>query len=122
MNLPRTLLPLLLSAPLALGLAPARAADPAANPAEALAHAKHCYTCHHATDPGVAPSFQQIARRYKGLDNADQVLQREIMDGSNDHWMLNKHWGSADMPPSKLREPVNEAESRQLVTWILKQY
>ncbi|WP_051748428.1 c-type cytochrome [Nevskia soli] len=115
MNIHRTLL---LAAPLAFCFAPVQAADPA----EDLARAKHCYTCHHATDAGVAPSFRQIARRYKGMDNADLVLTREIMDGSADHWMFNKHWGSADMPPSTLREPVNEAESKQLVTWILKQH
>ncbi|MDR3417444.1 MAG: hypothetical protein P4L83_14810 [Nevskia sp.] len=100
---------------LPLALAPAFAADSTVE----LAKARKCFSCHKTSTPSYGPSFQQIARRYHGMANADTMLADEIKTGTDPHWIVNKHWGTTDMPPSVLRAPVTDEEAKQLATWVL---
>ena len=88
-----------------------------------LARSKNCFSCHDLTHAGFGPSFQEVARRYRHLENADLMLADEIKDGTNQHWALNKQWGSNPMPPSVVRAstPVSEAEAKMLAQWVLQQ-
>jgi cytochrome c len=93
-----------------------------------LASAKGCYTCHRA-DPGepapnailpVAPSWKDIALKYKGQKGAEHRLTQIVLEGSFDN-DKNRHWqgkvrfvGMLPNAPS-----IDKNEARRLVHWIL---
>jgi cytochrome c len=96
---------------LVLGIHSLTATDPVlANPA--LAQAKNCMGCHHATDRRVGPPFKQIAARYAGQADAPDKLAQKILKGGAGSW------GAVPMPENR---QVSPAEARQLVQWILAQ-
>lgn len=105
---------LLVSAAAALVMvsAPAWAQD-----ASGLAKAKECSTCHDVAKETLAPSFKQIAKKYKGNASAEGMLVSAVMKGSPD--MGGYHWGTMKMPSPGARPVVSEAEAKELVGWIL---
>jgi cytochrome c len=113
---------------LVLALAPAMAASPSSSEMDDLASAKGCYLCHRAVPAprkadGVlpyAPSWQDIARRYKGDDGAQQRLTDIVLAGSwND--ARQRHWvgkvSEVGMLPNV--KEIDEDQARHLVHWIL---
>ena len=92
------------------------AATAPAYASEALAQSKQCFSCH-ALDKEMpkAPSFKAIARKYKGVANAEVMLADKVRVGGVGHW------GSAPMPAAGPRPAVSEAEAKELAAWVLAQ-
>ena len=91
---------------------PAMGADPAA-----LAKAKQRLTCHDAKSEVIGPSFSDIARRFKGVNNAKTVLAGIIQAGSDRPGVY--HWGATKMPAASARLPVSKEEADVLAEYVL---
>ena len=94
---------LLVAATLAAVGAPAMA-----NPE--LAQKKACLACHSVDNKIVGPAYKDVAKKYKGQKGIEAKLAEKIMKGGKGAW------GEVPMPANP---QVNEAEAKQLVTWIL---
>ena len=117
-------------ASLALGPC-AMAAEPSHDAMNHLASAKGCYLCHRAepatTDPHAmlphAPSWKDIALRYKGQKGAEQRLTLIVLQGSGGPEDKDRHWhgkvSDAGMLPNA--PAIDKEQARQLVHWILSQ-
>ena len=69
-----------------------------------------CLRCHGLVRHYVGPSFQQIAGRYRGREDAADDLARKIREGGAGEW------GRAIMP----RHPhIDTAQSLQMAAWLL---
>ena len=79
---------------------------------QALASSKNCMACHAAEKKLVGPAFKDIAAKYKGDKAAADKLAVKIINGGSGNW------GAVPMPANP---QVNDAEAKQLVTWILSQ-
>lgn len=94
---------LLVAATLAAVGAPAMA-----NPE--LAQKKACLACHSVDNKIVGPSYKDVAKKYKGQKGIEAKLAEKVMKGGKGAW------GEVPMPANP---QVNEAEAKQLVSWIL---
>mgnify|MGYP000240484288 FL=1 len=94
---------LLVAATLAAVGAPAMA-----NPE--LAQKKACLACHSVDNKIVGPAYKDVAKKYKGQKGIEAKLAEKIMKGGKGAW------GEVPMPANP---QVNEAEAKQLVSWIL---
>ncbi|WOB10324.1 c-type cytochrome [Piscinibacter gummiphilus] len=75
-----------------------------------LAQKKNCMACHAVDKKVVGPSYQDVAAKYAGQKDAvDKLSQKVIKGGAG-------VWGPVPMPANTA---VNDAEAKQLVTWIL---
>jgi cytochrome c len=88
-------------------------ASTSAMASQELATKKACLACHAIDKKIVGPSYLDVAAKYKGKKGIEAVLAQKIMKGS-DPKALN--WGTMPMPANA---QVNDAEAKQLVTWIL---
>jgi cytochrome c len=77
---------------------------------EALAKKKNCLVCHTVDKKVVGPSYKDVAAKYKGDASAVAKLSAKVIKGGSGSF------GAAPMPANP---QVNEAEAKQLVTWIL---
>lgn len=84
-----------------------------------LAKAKECMSCHSVDKTALAPSFQSIAKKYKGKKDAEVALVKQIKSGSPDSG--GYHWGTMKMPSPGARVAVSDAEAHQLLDWVLSQ-
>ena len=84
-----------------------------------------CFTCHslkpqppkNGMNP-IGPAWVEVAAQYRDKPGAADFLTRVVLEGSNpyaSHWK-NKVSGLA-MPPNAVA--ITEADTRQLVFWIL---
>ncbi|MBE2264345.1 MAG: c-type cytochrome [Burkholderiaceae bacterium] len=87
--------------------APALAQD-----AAALAKSKNCMACHAVDKKLVGPSYKDVAAKYAGQKDAVNMLAAKIIKGGSGVW------GPVPMPANT---QVNEAEAKQLATWVLAQ-
>lgn len=77
---------------------------------KALVEGNDCLRCHGLVRNYVGPSFQQIAERYRGREDAADYLARKIREGGAGEW------GRAIMP----RHPhLDTAQSLQMAAWLL---
>jgi cytochrome c len=104
---------------LVLGLAFALSLHGAAMASQKLAEQKQCFGCHSIKEDGAGPSFQKIAKAWKGRKDAQAVLVKTIRQGSTAAG--GPHWNKATMPDQGERPLVSDAEAKRLVRWILKQ-
>lgn len=88
-----------------------------AGASEVLARDKQCVQCHKVDQDWAGPSFQKIAQKWKGRKNAQALMVATIQRGSNATG--GPHWGIVRMPDGSERPPVNNAEAKELVAWIL---
>lgn len=89
-----------------------------AQPSEpsALIDQQHCMFCHTVDAPFLAPSFQQIAARYRKMPDASLMLENKLRLGGK------THWGNMAMPPAAERGgPLSPKDARTLVKWVLSQ-
>ena len=77
---------------------------------EALAKSKNCMACHAIDKKLVGPSYKDVAKKYAGQKDAEATLVTHVMKGSKGVW------GPVPMPANA---NVNEAEAKQLVTWVM---
>lgn len=81
-----------------------------------LVDAQHCMFCHTADAPFLAPSFHQIAERYRKTPNADTMLEQKLRVGGR------AHWGDTSMPlPPDRGGPLSREDAHVLVQWVLSQ-
>jgi cytochrome c len=79
-----------------------------------LVNAQHCMACHMIDKPFLAPSFEQIANRYRGDPLAVPTLATKLSQGGP------AHWGDMPMPASVDRGgPLSDADARRLAHWVL---
>jgi cytochrome c len=79
-----------------------------------LARSKNCLECHAVDKEITGPSFTAVAKRYKGIPNAEQKLAENIKKGCADHW------GPNVMPPAGMGAwKVSDGEAKKLARWIL---
>lgn len=82
----------------------------------ALVDQQHCMFCHTSDAPFLAPSFQQIAERYRNDPNAQFMLEHKLRLGGK------AHWGDMPMPPAADRGgPLSAQDAHTLVQWVLSQ-
>ena len=77
---------------------------------EALAKSKNCMACHAIDKKLVGPAYKDVAKKYAGQKDAEATLVTHVIKGSKGVW------GPVPMPANA---NVNEAEAKQLVTWVL---
>ena len=77
---------------------------------EALAKSKNCMACHSIDKKLVGPAYKDVAKKYAGQKDAEATLVTHVMKGSKGIW------GPVPMPANA---NVNEAEAKQLVTWVM---
>jgi cytochrome c len=75
-----------------------------------LAQKKNCLACHSVDKKVVGPAYKEVAAKYAGDKDAVQTLTQKVLKGGVGVW------GQIPMPANP---QVNEAEAKQLVTWIL---
>ncbi|MCH8622584.1 c-type cytochrome [Undibacterium sp. TS12] len=71
-----------------------------------------CVACHGMKDKVVGPGFAQIAAKYQGNADAENILSKKIRSGGSGVW------GEIPMPP---QPTIKDAELKSMVGWILKQ-
>jgi cytochrome c len=81
-----------------------------------LVDQQHCMFCHTSDAPFLAPSFHQIAERYRDTPNASVMLEDKLRHGGK------AHWGDMSMPlPEDRGGPLSAEDARTLVQWVLSQ-
>lgn len=79
-----------------------------------LAKSKKCLECHAVDKEVKGPSFQAIAKLYKGIDKAEAKLADKIKKGGAEHW------GPNVMPSADVRGvKISDAEANELARWVL---
>jgi cytochrome c len=76
---------------------------------EALAKKNGCTGCHQMAKKVVGPSFQDIAKKYKGDAKAAEHLENVIVKGGKGVW------GAVPMAP----QPKAAGDAKALAAWIL---
>lgn len=80
---------------------------------EAISKAAGCNQCHAKDKKLLAPSYKDMAAKYKGDATAPEKLAERVRNGSKGVW------GPAPMPPT---DPavLNDRDLKTVVAWILK--
>jgi cytochrome c len=79
-----------------------------------LINANGCYACHSVDQKLVGPSFKMVADRYRGQNNADEMLAKKIIAGGSGNW--DKITGGVVMPPHPDMSP---GKAKEIADWIL---
>lgn len=107
---------------------PAFAAKPTPNEMDELAAAKGCYLCHRAKPATrhpddvlpYAPSWQDIAQRYRRQNDAQNRLTQIVLEGSGNNGK-DRHWkgkvSEVGMLPNM--QEIDESQAKSLAQWIL---
>jgi cytochrome c len=81
-----------------------------------LVNQQHCMFCHTRDAPFLAPSFQQIAQRYRDVPGAPAMLERKLRVGGK------AHGGEMAMPlPQDRVGQLTPEDAHQLIGWVLSQ-
>ena len=81
----------------------------------ALIDQQHCMFCHTNDAPFLAPSFQQIANRYRDDPQAQTMLEHKLRAGGR------AHWGDVAMPmPAERGGALSPEDAHVLVEWVLR--
>ncbi|AOR73140.1 cytochrome C [Burkholderia stabilis] len=110
---PMTRMPgyLLALAWLASGTASAQVQEPAA-----LIDQQHCMFCHTSDMPFLAPSFHEIAERYRNTPHAEDILANKLRLGGR------AHWGDTAMPlPAERGGSLSSEDAHTLIRWVMSQ-
>jgi cytochrome c len=78
--------------------------------ATALAQKSGCLACHGVANKIVGPAFADVAKKYKGQDDAAGKLTAKVKAGGQGVW------GAIPMPPNA---HVKDEDIKSLVTWVL---
>ncbi|MGC2964531.1 cytochrome c551/c552 [Paraburkholderia sp. GV068] len=82
----------------------------------ALVDQHRCMFCHTRDAAFLAPSFEQIAARYRDVPNAQYMLEHKLRLGGK------AHWGDMAMPlPADRGGPISAEDAHTLVHWVLSQ-
>lgn len=86
---------------------------PAAMASEAIAQKAGCLACHTKDKKVVGPSYQEVAKKYKGQADAPAKLAAKVRKGGSGVW------GSVPMPPNDEKK-ISDADIKAVIDWILK--
>ena len=78
---------------------------------EALARKNDCMGCHAVATKLVGPAYKDVAAKYAGQADAQDMLVQSIRNGS-----VGK-WGDLPMPA---HPKLSEADAKKLAAWVLK--
>jgi cytochrome c len=78
-----------------------------------LIEQQHCMFCHTTDGADLAPSFSQIAQRYRTSAGASVMLEKKLLVGGK------AHWGDITMPAADPVPPLSDAEAHTLIQWVL---
>jgi len=107
--------PFMMCAAIALLAAPHAALAQRGEPT-GLVDQQHCMFCHTSDAPFLAPSFHQIADRYRDVPNATNMLEDKLRMGGR------AHWGDTAMPlPAERGGPLSAEDAHTLVQWVMSQ-
>lgn len=85
-----------------------------------LVKEKQCLQCHAVSKDEIGPSFQHIAKLWKGNKDAERSLiatiQKGTAGGGGPHWEMK-----AKMPDGSERPAISDAEAKKIYKWIMKQ-
>ncbi len=85
-------------------------AKPAAAGAEALLKKYACIACHQASVKTVGPAYKDVAAKYSGKKDAEQMLFDKVKKGGSGNW------GTLAMPP---QAAVPDEDLRAMIKHIL---
>ncbi|MFO1205768.1 MAG: c-type cytochrome [Burkholderiales bacterium] len=71
-----------------------------------------CRACHAVDKKMVGPSYQDIAKKYKGDAKAVATLAEKVRKGGSGNW------GTVPMPPSP-PEKISDADLKAVLEWVL---
>jgi cytochrome c len=77
---------------------------------QALAQKSACMSCHQVAKKVVGPSFQDVAKKYKGDAKAQDHIVTVIKKGGKGVW------GPVPMPP---HPQVSDDNAKKLADWVL---
>ena len=77
---------------------------------QALAQKSACMSCHQVAKKVVGPSFQDVAKKYKGDAKAADHIVTVIKKGGKGVW------GQIPMPPNTA---IKDEDLKTLIKWIL---
>jgi cytochrome c551/c552 len=81
-----------------------------------LVDQQHCMFCHTSDAPFLAPSFHQIADRYRDVPDAKAMLEIKLRKGGR------AHWGDTPMPlPPERGGPLSAEDAHKLIEWVMSQ-
>ena len=75
-----------------------------------LAQKKACLACHSVDNKVVGPAYKDVAKKYKGQKGIEAKLAEKVIKCGK---------GACGEVPMPANPQVNEAEAKQLVSWIL---
>ncbi|SMC29618.1 cytochrome c [Andreprevotia lacus DSM 23236] len=84
----------------------------AAEDGKAIAAKYNCLACHSVDQKIVGPAYKDVAARYKGQKDAEQMLMNEVRAGVKGKW-----GGPVAMPP----QVIGDQDLRTIVRWVLSQ-
>jgi cytochrome c len=83
-----------------------------------LVKEKQCLQCHSISKDTIGPSFKNIAKRWKGKEDAEKTLiatiQKGTADGGGQHWDMK-----AKMPDTSERPLISDDEAKKIYKWIM---
>ena len=82
----------------------------AAQASQALAEKQGCTACHQVDKKIIGPTYNDVAKKYKGDKEAAAKLAVKVKKGSTGVW------GPIPMPPN---DKVSDADAKILVDWVL---
>ena len=90
----------------------ARADVKAADPKKAfsIASKSDCLSCHAVSSKVIGPAYRDVARKYKGDDQAESMLVQKVKNGGSGVW------GKFPMPP---HPDVADEDLKTVIEWIL---
>jgi cytochrome c len=76
---------------------------------------QHCMFCHTTNGANLAPSFPQIADRYRKVAGADVMLAKKLAIQGK------AHWGDITMPDADRVQPLSSEQAKLVAQWVLSQ-
>jgi cytochrome c len=72
----------------------------------------NCLACHSVEQKIVGPAYKDVAKRYKGQKDAENMLMAEVRKG-----LPGGKWGNIPMPAQQ----IEEKDLRTIIRWVLAQ-
>ncbi|GGX12565.1 c-type cytochrome [Undibacterium macrobrachii] len=75
-----------------------------------LAKKNNCMSCHGVDKKIIGPAFKDVAKKYKGNNDAVALLSKKVKDGGSGVW------GPIPMSPNKT---ISDADIKVMVEYVL---
>ncbi|TAK48678.1 MAG: c-type cytochrome [Xanthobacteraceae bacterium] len=71
-----------------------------------------CLACHKVDKKAIGPTYQDVAKKYKGQAGAEALLIEKVRKGGKGVW------GAVPMPPNPVAK-ISDDDLKDVVEWIL---